>query len=113
MINYKKLGNNLRKARVIKGYTQEKLAEKADLSLSHISNIETANTRVSLPTLVDLANILDITIDELLVDSYENRSSIDDIKIKYILSDCTDEQKEILFRAILGLKQILLDANLK
>lgn len=49
--------------------SQAELASAAELSTQHISNIENAKTKVSLEKLVDIANILDCTVDEFLCDS--------------------------------------------
>ena len=54
-LDYIKLGKRIRAIRMAKGLTQEKLAEKSDLSANHISHIERANTMVGLPTLVQIA----------------------------------------------------------
>ena len=37
------------------GITQEELAEKVDISVTHMSHIETGNTKLSLPVFVDIA----------------------------------------------------------
>ena len=49
--------------------TQAELASAADISTQHISNIENAKTKVSLERIVDIANILNCSVDELLCDS--------------------------------------------
>ena len=49
--------------------SQAELALAADISTQHISNIENAKTKVSLERIVDIANILDCSVDELLCDS--------------------------------------------
>ena len=55
-LDYKSIGKRIKTARVQMDVTQEKLAEMVNLSTSHLSNIETGTTRVSLPTIVNLAN---------------------------------------------------------
>lgn len=50
-INYKQLGRKIRKFRLEKGLTQEKLAEYCEVSASYISHIENGHKRVSLSTL--------------------------------------------------------------
>ena len=42
------------------------LAEKAGLSLSYVSMIENGRRKVSLDALIRIANILGVTVDELL-----------------------------------------------
>lgn len=59
---YLQLGLNIAKYRRMRHYTQLELAEKADLSRTHISNIEAANvpTRLSLESIFIISNALDI-----------------------------------------------------
>ena len=74
-INYKALGAKIKEYRKKENITQEQLAEMADISLSHMSNVETASVSVSLPALKLIADALGVTIDELLVDSYSKKQS--------------------------------------
>ena len=68
-IDYKALGAKIKEYRKKENITQEQLAEMADISLSHMSNIETASASVSLPALKLIADALDVTLDELLIDN--------------------------------------------
>ena len=69
VIDYVALGQEIKKCREKKHMTLEKLAENVGLSSTHISNIETAHTKVSLTSLVTIANELEVSIDELLSNS--------------------------------------------
>ena len=68
-MDYKKFGKRVKKARKDKGYTQAELAEITGYSVQHISHIETGNTKLSTEMLIELANALAISVDELLADS--------------------------------------------
>ena len=61
MIDYSAIGRRIKTARLSCGMTQEKLAEQTGLSLPHISNIETGHTKLSLPTMVEIANALSVS----------------------------------------------------
>lgn len=65
---YKKIGLNIAYYRKLKGFTQMKLAESAGISRTHMSNIEAPNmpTSLSLDTLMDIADALEIPVSELL-----------------------------------------------
>ena len=67
-INYKAIGVRIKAARARKGVTQGYIANLIGLSTPHISNIETGNTKLGLPTIIHLANVLDVSVDELLCD---------------------------------------------
>lgn len=68
-VDYRKLGARVKARREKSRMSQAELASAADLSTQHISNIENAKTKVSLEKIVDIANILDCSVDELLCDS--------------------------------------------
>ena len=60
------ISGNLRAERHRKGFSQEELAEKSGLSTHSISLIERAVQAPSILTLLDIANALEIDINELL-----------------------------------------------
>jgi transcriptional regulator with XRE-family HTH domain len=67
MIDIKEIfAENLRKIRRKKGLTQEKLAEKANMSLQYLALLEIARKFPSGEMLEKLANALDIETYELL-----------------------------------------------
>ena len=54
-MNYYEIGQRIRRIRKAKGLSQEQLAEKVGISTTHMSHIETANTKLSLSLFVDIA----------------------------------------------------------
>ena len=67
IIDYKLIGNRIRERRIQKGFTQESVAEYLNISVSYISRIERAGTKISLETLVKIASFLD-TAPGFLID---------------------------------------------
>lgn len=65
---YKMIGLNIAYYRKLHGLTQLQLAELAGISRTHMSNIEAPNmpTSISLETLMDLADVLEIPAGALL-----------------------------------------------
>ena len=57
---FKNFGLNLKKQRLLKGYTQEQFAEIVDMHEKHIGKIETGNQNVTLKTIYRIANALEI-----------------------------------------------------
>ena len=55
---YRNLGLNIAYYRKLRGFSQEKLAEKADISRTHMSRIETADCAVSLDVVFRIADVL-------------------------------------------------------
>lgn len=65
---YKMIGLNIAYYRKLKGITQMNLAEQINISRTHMSNIEAPNmpTSISLETLLDIADALEIPAANLL-----------------------------------------------
>lgn len=57
---------NLRQFRKEKGYTQIELAKLINYGYTAIANYESTRNEPSLDTLIELARILDVTIDDLV-----------------------------------------------
>ena len=71
-MRYNKLGERIRQQRTLAKMTQEKLAEKAGISLSFLGHIERGNRKASLETIVNICNALKVSPDLLLQDSLDN-----------------------------------------
>lgn len=81
---YEVIGKNIKKYRKLKGWTQEKLAEEIDYSLSFISGIESSyHQTFSLGALWRISQALEVDFKKLCDDS--NNS---EVKSKYILYKC-------------------------
>ena len=72
-MDYASLGMRIRKERTLRGWTQEQLAEKANISLSFLGHIERGTRKASLETLVALSNVLTVSPDELLAESLHHQ----------------------------------------
>ena len=69
-LNYQALGLKIREVRKSRNLSQEKLSELVGISPNYLSRVETNNGGiVSLPTLVKISNILNVSMDYLLSDS--------------------------------------------
>ncbi len=66
--DYSILGKNIREQRKKKGYTQEELAEKLEISFKYIARIESGASGIKISTLAKLCKILNIEADKLLFD---------------------------------------------
>lgn len=76
-MDYKKLGENIRKERLKQSLTIEDLAFKADITPNYLGKIERAQTKLSLETLIKISNALNLTTDSLLKHEFK---SFPDIK---------------------------------
>lgn len=75
MIDYKIIGNRIKKARIKKGITQENLAEKLGISPEYCSKIECGKAKVNLERLSQISVIIDTEIEYLISGTvYESKS---------------------------------------
>ena len=87
------LGKRIREARNKLRYTQEVLAEKADIAVTYLGEIERGEKTPSLDVLVNLAESLEVSCDYLLRDSVESGTVYVDADISRKLSGLTRKQR--------------------
>ena len=113
-LDYKAIGKRIKIARIKADLTQERLAEAVEISPTHMSNIETGTTRVSLSAIVNLANALSVTVDDLLCDSVVKSKVQFEKDIAAVLDDCDEHEIRIIKEMAQALKETLRrDANLR
>ncbi len=94
-MDYYKIGQKIRKYRKANGLSQEQLAERIDISVTHMSHIETGNTKLSLPVFVDIAKALEVQRDDLLCENlFERKTSINELT--ELLESCSAQQVRII-----------------
>ncbi len=96
------LSNNLKAYRKEMGFSQETLAEKADLSLQMIRGIETRRVWPAIPTLDRIANCLGVTIDRLLVSAMVSPPSRE--RLTTLLADCSDQELDSIYAVVREVK---------
>lgn len=67
------IGSKLKELRVLKGLTQEELADRAELSKGFISQLERDLTSPSIATLIDILQCLGTTIGEFFNETAEEQ----------------------------------------
>ena len=95
-MDYYKIGQKIRKIRKAHGLSQEELAEKVNISTTHMSHIETANTKLSLPVFVDIAVALEVRTDDLLDNHDVETTSAALEEISEVLEGCNAQQAKII-----------------
>ena len=104
-MNYYEIGQRIRKIRKAHNLSQEELAEKADISVTHMSHIETGNTKLSLPVLVSIASTLSVRTDDLLFDASPATTSAALEDIARVLESCTAQQARCIADIVRAAKQ--------
>lgn len=100
------MGARLKEQRKALGFTQQDIYEKIDVSQNHYSRIENGHVGVSLDILVQLSEILDISVDYILTGRI-NDDRLPDFADKY--SRLSDKQKKYINEQI----ELLLKYDLK
>ena len=109
-LEYKAIGKRIKIARIKADLTQEKLSEMIGVSPTHLSNIETGSTRVSLKTIVSIANALHITSDDLLCDNVIKAK----VQIEQDIEDCDEYEIRVIRDMAAATKETLRrDAHLR
>ena len=106
-IDYQAIGIRVRRLRKERGLTQQVLAEQAGVEPSNISHIERGATKLSLPTLVCLANALGTTVDGLLCDSLPQARQPFLGEIAGLLADCDHRELKIITSSLRALRMSL------
>ena len=88
-IDYMKIGQRIKSARLEKGYSQADLGALVGCSNNHMSHVEVGQAKVSLAMLLKLALVLDKQFDYFLLDTpYAKRDAIIDAEIADKLKQC-------------------------
>lgn len=106
-VDYVKIGQRIKEIRNKKGLQQAELAYRAGLTTSYTSHIETAQTKLSLPAIVKIANALSVSVDELLCDSLIEVKPVYDQRIANELADCDAAELQAFLEIIQTTKTVI------
>ena len=105
-LNYKLMGQRLRAIRKKQGLTQEQIAEKAEISPQHYSGVETGGVKISLPALIRVANALNASMDELLMDSISVASKPGLMReVETVFSDASADEMYLMLSQAKSIKE--------
>lgn len=104
VLNPKLIGHRVRSLRKIRKLTQAELAEYTGLSVPYISHIENGIKQASLQAIVNIAEVLGCTADNLLYESQTDRNGIWHPELVEILSDCTVIEQHFLLEVLSAIK---------
>lgn len=95
-IDYHAIGLRIRKLRRQKQWTQEKLAEKAEIAPDYLCRIELGKKHPSLKTILLVAGALDTTADDLLADVQRVERPAEGSREASLFAGCSDKQKHFI-----------------
>lgn len=99
-LNYYEIGHRIRTARKYAGLSQEQLAERIDISVTHMSHIETGNTKLSLPVLAALSCALHVSTDALLYGDPPKAQVAATDELAGLLRNCTEQEQALLIKIV-------------
>lgn len=105
-IDYNEIGKRIKEKRIIKGLTQQKVAEQLQLSDEYMSKIETGKTKISLTRLSQLSIILDTSIEELITGTVIKSTDYKMIEINRKFEELSPKEKDVVINIIEQIKSL-------
>ena len=96
MIDYESIGKRIKLMRIKKGVLQKDLAAKIGISKPHMSNIETAHTKIGLETLIAIANVLGTSVESFLSDKVSDKEVIMTKDLEDIVNEASMEELRLI-----------------
>ena len=97
MLDYKIIGERLKKARKNKGLSQQELSYRMNISIAFLSRIERGSSNISLKRLSQICELLDIKEGEILNGTSVNSNEYLNTDFKILLDKCTEKQKKLIY----------------
>ena len=106
------IGKRIKDVRHHIGLTQSALAELTDLSVPYISYIECGKKIPSMKSLIKIVDALGITVNEVLYGQQKSDNTAYQTDMDLILSDCSDNMKQIIYEIVRFFVKIMNDNRL-
>lgn len=90
------MGDRVQDTRKNRGLTQEQLAEKVDITVEYMSQIERGLKTPSMQVFIKLVEVLDVSADYLLRDTVSTRNLYGDKQLGSKLERLTPKQRVAL-----------------
>ena len=108
-VNYEALGLRIKELRNHFGFSQDQLADKLSITRSYLAKIESGNRYPSLDILIMIAELFNITLEELLSERYSDSFLLSETDFRTLLSNCNSEELKALLRILIFMKELLSD----
>jgi len=104
------LGNAIKRARLDKNLTQEKLAELIGITPMHVKQLESERRNPSVDVLYKLVTTLDLSLDTLFSDNEDKKQEIRN-KILLSLGHCSVREMEVAYATIEAMRKATISDN--
>lgn len=91
------IGQRIKQARLNKNMTQEKLAEKLDVSVTFLSRIERGTIVLNLKRLSEICSILEISEGEILNGAIPNSNNYLTSEFSNLLKNCPADKARLIY----------------
>ena len=99
------IGKRIRDIRTNKKMSQADLADKANISLSQVSDIETGKSSMRLTTFIGIVEALQVSADVLLRTDIPEENNIYKSESAELLEDCTPTEIESILKIVKEVKK--------
>ena len=97
-LDYNIIGERLRKARIDKNMTQEKLAEQIDVSVAFLSRVERGTSHINLKRLTQICEILGVSEDSILNGVSSNSDNYLASEFNNILNSVSSDKQKLIYK---------------
>lgn len=106
---YKAIGARIRDVRLQRNMSQAELAEKAFISVPHMSEVENGKTKLRLSTFVYITEALQVSADVLLRTNTPEVNGIYQGEFNDLLADCSPAEIDSIIKIVKELKTTMRD----
>lgn len=97
-LDYNIIGERLKKARIDKNMTQEKLAEQIDVSVSFLSRVERGTSHINLKRLTQICEILGVSEGSILNGVSSNSDNYLASEFNNILNSVSSDKQKLIYK---------------
>lgn len=99
-VDYITIGKKLEKTRENRDLTQKQLANKLEITVSEMEEIEKGNLKINLKQFINLCNILNISIFEVFDTSNKQINSFMDKELYELIIGCDYKKQKLIYNMV-------------
>lgn len=97
-LDYNIIGERLKKARIDKNMTQEKLAKQIDVSVAFLSRVERGTSHINLKRLTQICEILGVSEGSILNGVSSNSDNYLASEFNNILNSVSSDKQKLIYK---------------
>ena len=106
-IDYKLIGERIKRARMVRGMTQEVLAERLNVSIGYVSQVERGITKISLDLLGAISSILLYDVAYFVSESAVHSDKYLESELVMEIQNLDDKKRKFVLKMIKEIKETL------